>query len=97
VPLQKDGGLLEVKLAAEGRKIVCTIQDNGIGRAAAMRMNGKSQAHQSKGMSLSQERVNLHNQQNENKVTIRITDRFDKMGEPSGTRVLITFSNSNYD
>jgi LytS/YehU family sensor histidine kinase len=97
VPMQKDGGLLQVKLAAEGRKIVCTIQDNGIGRAASIRMNGNRAAHQSKGMSLSQERVNLHNQQNENKVNIRITDRFDEMGEPSGTRVSITFSNSNYD
>ena len=97
VPLQKDGGLLQVKLTSEGRKIVCTIQDNGIGRAAAIRMNGKRPDHQSQGMSLSQQRVNLHNQQNENKVSIRITDRFDELGEPSGTSVSITFSNSNND
>ena len=97
VPRQEAGGLLEIIVKEKGRNLLCTIDDNGIGRAAAMRMNAFAGKHQSKGMSLSQERVNLHNKQQENKVSIRITDKFDDDGEPGGTLVEITFINYRND
>jgi LytS/YehU family sensor histidine kinase len=97
VPKQKGNGLLAVKVNEHGRNLLCTIEDNGIGRAAAMRMNGLTRAHQSKGMSLSQERINLHNRQQENKVNIRVADKFDDDGEPDGTLVTITFINYRND
>jgi hypothetical protein len=58
-----------------------------------MRMSALTHKHQGKGMSLSQERINLHNMQQENKVNIRITDKFNDYGEPDGTLVTITFKN----
>ena len=97
VPKQNGGGLLEVKVNKEGSNLICTIEDNGIGRAAAMRMSALTHKHQGKGMSLSQERINLHNMQQENKVNIRVTDKFNDYGEPDGTLVIITFKNYRND
>ena len=97
VPLQKEGGLLQVKVARDGNTVLCTIEDNGIGRAAAIRRGAETHKHQSKGMSLSQERINLYNKQHENKVSINISDKFDEAGEPCGTLVSITFTNNHND
>jgi hypothetical protein len=60
-------------------------------------MNGLTRNHQSKGMSISQERINLHNSQQEKQVAITITDKFDDTGEPNGTHVAITFLNYRND
>ena len=97
VPMQKEGGLLQVNLFFKANTLVCTIEDNGIGRAAAIRRTALTRKHQSKGMSLSQERINLYNKQHENKVSINISDKFDEAGEPCGTLVSITFTNNHND
>lgn len=97
VPKQTGSPLLNITLHPQGLNLLCTIEDNGIGRAAAMRMNALTKNHQSKGMSLSQERINLHNSQQENQVNITITDKFDVAGEPDGTHVAITFINYRHD
>ncbi len=91
VPKQEQDGILAIKVEEQGTNLLCTIDDNGIGRAASMRMNRLTHKHQSKGMSISQERINLHNSQQEKQVTINITDKFDDTGEPNGTHVAITF------
>ncbi|MES2649503.1 MAG: histidine kinase [Bacteroidota bacterium] len=91
VPKQEQNGILAIKVEEQGTNLLCTIDDNGIGRAASMRMNRLTHNHQSKGMSISQERINLHNSQQEKQVTINITDKFDDTGEPNGTHVAITF------
>jgi LytS/YehU family sensor histidine kinase len=97
VPKQTGDGCLAITVAEQGTHLLCTIDDNGIGRAAAMRMNGLTRNHQSKGMSISQERINLHNSQQEKQVAITITDKFDDTGEPNGTHVAITFLNYRND
>lgn len=97
VPMQTSGGLLQVKLFSNATNLLCTIEDNGIGRAAAIRRSALTPKYQSKGMSLSQERINLYNKQHHNKISTQITDKFDEAGEPCGTLVSITFTTSHND
>ena len=97
VPANNPTALLKISVIKMNDMIVCTIDDNGIGRAAAMRMTAKTRLHQSKGMSLSQKRINMYNAKSDHKIHILIEDKFDDLGEPSGTTVIINFKNEAHD
>lgn len=74
---KEEKGLLQISFAKEGNNIVCTIVDNGIGRQASFKR--KSAAHieyQSKGMSLTQKRIELINQNNQSHIQLTITDLY---------------------
>jgi sensor histidine kinase YesM len=67
----------------------CTIEDNGIGRAAAAEIKSrKTTGHQSVGMLLTQERLELINGDRPDKVLVQITDLTDGT-RATGTRVVI--------
>jgi len=83
---------LLIKVWAAGNSIHYLIEDNGVGRtraAAYKQLNRPS--HQSMGMHISTERIQLFNQQNNG--SVKITDLADEQGQPSGTRVFITLIN----
>ncbi|MBL0155005.1 MAG: histidine kinase [Chitinophagaceae bacterium] len=63
------------------------IEDNGIGREQAAASRYMHVTHQSYGMQLSRERIELFNDQSGNSVTI--TDLKDDKGEASGTLVVV--------
>lgn len=70
----------------------CTVEDNGIGRAAAMaRKAGQlpTEKHESKGMNLAMERLEAISQQTNLAASIEIQDLYTHEGEPSGTLVFI--------
>ncbi len=68
------------------------IQDNGVGRAKAneYKQLNKS-AHQSMGMQITIDRINLFNQNNNG--FVKIIDMVNEQQEPSGTRVIIELIN----
>ncbi|WP_205509862.1 sensor histidine kinase [Longitalea arenae] len=85
-------GVVSIHLKREGDELVCILQDNGIGRKAAMRYKGVSPInYQSKGMSLTADRIAMYNTEHAQKITMQIDDLEDEQQEALGTRVTIRF------
>jgi PAS domain S-box-containing protein len=80
-------GTLTVRVAEQDSTLIFEIEDNGIGRAAAIKLREKNfPAHKSMGIKLTEERLRLINEQHN--VSFAIEDLHDSSG-PSGTRVRI--------
>ncbi|MBC7903211.1 MAG: histidine kinase [Gemmatimonadaceae bacterium] len=72
----------------------CTIEDNGIGRKKSFELKekqSKAKRHESKGMRISKDRLDLLHRQNQY-ATINIIDKYDEAGEAMGTAVVIDLS-----
>ena len=84
---------LIIQVSIVNNHIHYVIEDNGVGRAKAnaYKMLNKP-AHQSMGMQITTDRINLYNQ-NKNGYVV-ITDVMNEMQEPSGTKVEIDLINS---
>ncbi|MBK9273922.1 MAG: tetratricopeptide repeat protein [Flavobacteriales bacterium] len=80
---------VEVRFAAVGDDVECTIQDNGIGRALAAVTGKRSKGHASLGMQLTDERLKLLGRRLSDQEAIRVEDLHDAQGRPSGTRVTV--------
>ncbi|MEP6750465.1 MAG: histidine kinase, partial [Bacteroidota bacterium] len=86
------GGKLVIDVAVTQSHIHYTILDNGVGRAKAEAYKQLNKpAHQSMGMQIATDRVNLFNQNNIGSVTI--TDLYDGQHQPSGTKVEVKLIN----
>jgi Histidine kinase/Y_Y_Y domain/Two component regulator propeller len=86
------GGHIDIKFSKNRHELLCIVEDNGIGRKKSNEF--KSHMHveyQSKGMSLTAERINILNRQQPNPITIEVIDLADMYNQPSGTRVVIHF------
>lgn len=64
----------------------CTINDNGIGRKRSMELK-KETMHESMGLSIAKERLQIVNMLNKAKTNINLIDKTDNDGAPSGTIV----------
>lgn len=71
--------------------LVCTVEDNGIGRAAASKINSIG-GHTGKGVSSSAERLHEMSSRNGRKNTLEIIDLTAKDGTSTGTCVRITIT-----
>lgn len=87
--LHKEGlRVLKVQFTDDkNENLICTIEDNGIGRKAAM-VTAK-ESHKGKGISVAEERVQLFNKQQTKRSRVVVEDLSDTEGIPSGTRVKI--------
>lgn len=73
-------------------EMLCTIEDNGIGRAASEKLNKlKNLKKKSMGMEITQERLDLHYKATGKKHTFTVIDLIDNENKSIGTRVVITF------
>ena len=82
--------LIEVKTGKN--YINYLIEDNGIGRKKAMEYKLLNKpTHQSMGLDITRDRINLFNQNNNGSITI--TDLYNEKHEASGTRVTISLIN----
>ena len=90
---QSDKEKLRILVTAvvEGDYIIYTVQDNGIGRQRSQEYNQQKKKHTSLGISITQERIDILNQQQKDKGKFTITDLYDENGEPDGTRVEVKF------
>ena len=87
---EKEENLLEIKIFPVSDELHCIIQDNGIGRARAAALAKSSLIpHVSKGMKITADRINMLNQNHDYDEPVIITDLYDEIGRPSGTRVLL--------
>jgi len=91
--MHKDGEKrLAVSFTEENERLVCRIEDNGIGRerSAAIRAGKIGSVHlESKGMILSQQRIETLNQQLKENLSIQVDDIKDAEGHATGTLVII--------
>jgi tetratricopeptide (TPR) repeat protein len=83
-------GRLLVELQLQKDQILCTIEDNGIGRAKAMEIKQKkNDHHQSMGTNITESRLKLVNEIYGKSMKVNYTDLLDEIGEPAGTKVEI--------
>jgi LytS/YehU family sensor histidine kinase len=90
----RDGneGVLTILFAKDQNTLVCTIDDNGIGikKASEMKTNTHVE-YQSKGMKLTESRINAINMLSDKKILINSKDKYDNAGKASGTLVTVVF------
>ena len=83
-------GELNIKLELQNSRVVCSIQDNGIGieKALALR-NKQNDNHHSTGMKVSHERLEILNTINKNGNVVEVSDLAKNGNRSSGTLVKI--------
>jgi C4-dicarboxylate-specific signal transduction histidine kinase len=86
---------LHIKWRQQNEQVVlCEITDNGVGRSGAARYTEtglKTGKHQSRGMGLCQERVDLYQSLFNSRFSIQVADLLDAHNQPAGTKVTIAF------
>ncbi len=90
---KEEKGHVKVSVEKIDDTIHCIIDDNGIDRERARKNKFKHQAstHQSKGVNLTQSRLDLDNALNGRSATIKTIDKKDEDGTALGTTVILTF------
>ncbi len=93
MPLEDRGGLLSINVSNHTESIIICIEDNGVGREASEEINklNRSYKHNSKGSSLSIDRIRLNDQIRNNNIRVEIVDKVTK-GIVSGTIINIIIS-----
>ncbi|PSL48704.1 two component regulator with propeller domain [Chitinophaga niastensis] len=89
---EKTKGKLTITFRLVNDRVLCTIEDNGIGReksAAMKRMN--KPLHQSRGLQITRDRLSLYNSRFNVDASFDIEDLVDEDGRGIGTRVNLWF------
>jgi ligand-binding sensor domain-containing protein len=85
-------GLVQLKFMQTEKELVSIVQDNGIGRQKAGEFKSQIRIeYQSRGMKLTEERINLLNKHQEEKIRIEVIDLLHDNGKPAGTKIIIHF------
>ena len=89
---KEEGGTISVILKQNDDHIICEIDDDGIGRKlSALNKPADTVTHISKGVHLSQARLNLEKTLNETNASIETFDKYEQ-NLAIGTRVILTFN-----
>lgn len=85
-------GKINITMEQQNGSLVCTVADNGLGRAAtkALKANNPS-GHQSKGMGITEERIAVLNKNQGAGITYEIADILNGNGQVKGTKIEIVF------
>ncbi len=85
---KKGAGHLQINIRQDGEHIRCTIEDDGIGRAAAAaNTSHTTRKRQSQGLKITEARLRQHNRQENGVSPVQFTDLYDAAGQAAGTRV----------
>ncbi len=85
-------GYIRIDIKQESDRLKITIEDNGIGRERAARYKTAEHIeYQSRGMSLTADRIRIMNTAYGKDIKVEVTDLEDDKGLPAGTRVIIQF------
>lgn len=86
-------GRLRLSVFRDADDLIVEIEDNGVGRTAAAEWNALHQKdHQSMGSLLTEKRVEILNDALHAGIELEVTDLFNEEGKPSGTRVVLVFT-----
>jgi sensor histidine kinase YesM len=95
---KETGGKVLVSVKQNNGAVECIIDDDGIGRElSAQHKAGYEATHQSKGIGLTQSRLELDNMLNDREDSIRVIDKKDENGMSSGTKVILTIKENKND
>ena len=84
---------ITIEMTLHSDHILCTIEDNGIGRVKSAEINKrKNFGHQSLGLEITRERLALLFEGKDNNLSFKVIDLSDENGEPNGTKVEVIFS-----
>jgi sensor histidine kinase YesM len=73
---KEEGGVLHVNISKKKDKIFCVVEDNGIGRKVSVQNKFDGfPSHESKGVCLTQSRLELSNALNQRNATVEIIDK----------------------
>jgi tetratricopeptide (TPR) repeat protein len=84
--LKERQGELSIGFEKQNDSLKCTINDNGIGRKRSMELK-KGTGHESMGLSIAKERLQIVNMLNKAKTSVKLIDKTNSDGTPSGTIV----------
>ena len=85
------GGSLSLNVVRNNGNVEIIIEDDGIGREASKQNRSvRGLAHQSKGVTLTQFRLELDNLLQQQQIKFEIIDKKDKYGKATGTKVILT-------
>lgn len=84
-----EGGLIKLSFEKTNDQILCTIEDNGVGREKAKELEKKKQ-HQSLAIDITKERLDILSKKFKQKFTLNIFDLKSETNTPIGTKVEIT-------
>ena len=98
-------GYIRIKFEQSSSSLTVIVEDNGIGRKkAAGYKTGEHIEYQSRGMSLTAERISMMNAIHGEGIGVNVIDLKDDMDQPIGTRVIVRFplfvstlKNDNHD
>ena len=83
-----ENGLLKLEMSLKENYIFCVIEDNGVGREAALEIKKiKSASHQSLGIKITESRIDLSNAIYGTEMKVVIADLKDENSLACGTRV----------
>ncbi len=83
-------GLINIRIQKQSNRLVCTIEDNGVGRSKAASLEKKQViTHESMGMKVTEDRLKILNQLNLERPAVTIIDLLNESHQPEGTRVEI--------
>ncbi len=87
------GGSLIFSVEKRGPDICCIIDDDGVGREMSKqnKFRGEPSTHESKGVHLTQNRLDVDNMLTDRHTKVEIIDKKDDQGNSLGTRVIVTF------
>jgi ligand-binding sensor domain-containing protein len=87
---EKDDGILSIHFNRNENKLVCIIEDNGIGRTKAAEIKNKSlKPYKSRSTEITEDRLRSLELIENTKIEIDIMDKTDKNDMPTGTKVTI--------
>ena len=85
------GGNVSLNVSGKNGSIEIVVDDNGIGREASQQnKSGSTLIHQSKGVNLTQSRLELDNLLQQRQASLETIDKKDDNGAAAGTKVIIT-------
>ncbi|HEY4336281.1 MAG TPA: histidine kinase, partial [Puia sp.] len=85
-------GTILIRFRHEGHRLSVTVEDNGIGRKGAAAFKTREHIeYQSKGMSLTADRIRMINARYNDPIRVEVIDLEDDAGRPAGTRVVMEF------
>jgi ligand-binding sensor domain-containing protein len=86
-----DTGFIKISLKLLDEKfLLCIVEDDGIGREKALQIKAKSDLnHKSRGMLITQKRLEILNEKGNNQMNVNLIDLFDENKKAIGTKVEI--------
>jgi len=81
-------GQIAIRFQQKGSWLLCSIEDNGVGRSKAAEIKRQSGLNsKSRGMMITKERLEILSKKSDEKFSVKVIDLKDENGEPAGTRV----------